>query len=58
MDLCSISVASLTKFSNGESSFRNVQSAVTNLAITLGQLIRASTDPREADNFTISNSVS
>lgn len=58
MDLCSTSVASLTKFSKGESSFRNVQSAVTNVASALGQLILASTDPREADNSTVSNSVS
>ena len=51
-------MAGLDKLSEGETPFKNVKSAVNNLASTLGQLITAAAEPREEDNFTISDAVS
>ncbi|XP_028402422.1 sperm receptor for egg jelly-like [Dendronephthya gigantea] len=53
--LSNASVTSLTKLSKGESSFKNVDSAVTNLANTIGQLVVAATKPRDDQNGTINN---
>lgn len=56
--LSNVSVTGLTKLSKGKSSFKNVDSAVTNLANTIGQLITAATKPRKGQNGTINNEVS
>ena len=47
----------LTRLSKGQSSFKNVKSAVTNLASTIGQLIEASTKPSDQENLAINDAV-
>lgn len=58
VQLCNNSVAGLTTLSRQQSSFKNVKSAVKNLAGTLGQLVSAATEPPDQENLTISNAVS